>query len=578
VVEAQMALRERAIRLGWRLQVVWFMVAFVGGVMAAVYDWFSWRDPSRIATALPDYLLMAYLPIAGLLLLAAGACLGIGAMRVYLRYFVWVRLVYPVAKQLAGRPALVGRVADWFVARFFDPCWDDHIYRSFVRGNRPRDYPGWVQAMSAGRAPVVVRREDLMERWLLANWAFAVVLLFNKITIRRQRAGDDGWTFRLEVDLRNQSYGIYNNAGKWFLREKFGQPEWRRAWKERAAEESDRALGFLSGGPAASANMDIDCSQLPLRWASGGVLPLARWRGREWFVFFFRDIEPVGWNIANGASECKEEYKNLYGLMWREFAEEVVVVDSDPGVARGMQLKQREFTAAAPFPNLRPLTNGPFARRHQAKRRQLDGLHIELEGQMKVDYVQTPFSVKVSYHDRTLRDTVEAEVRNVLFSINPGEMGIEVLLAARFEMQADDYLMDGEISEVGAFPVRRPIMLLSCDYVAKVYGEQRSVGGPSRGEPHLDGRCFDSIPAGEYALFDADAELRRRRVAALGGGAPGTSFERRRLQRWIALHEQVIDRLRRGEDDIVGCEMRAFRSLCPVTWKALELLYRHSLL
>jgi hypothetical protein len=38
----------------------------------------------------------------------------------------------------------------------------------------------------------------------------------------------------------------------------------------------------------------------PFRYASGGVLPILRIGRKEFFCFFYRDIDPVGWNIANG--------------------------------------------------------------------------------------------------------------------------------------------------------------------------------------------------------------------------------------------------------------------------------------
>ena len=47
----------------------------------------------------------------------------------------------------------------------------------------------------------------------------------------------------------------------------------------------------------------FDCSGHPLRFGNGGVLPIIRLDDSDYFCLFYRDIFPIGWNIANGASD-----------------------------------------------------------------------------------------------------------------------------------------------------------------------------------------------------------------------------------------------------------------------------------
>jgi hypothetical protein len=71
----------------------------------------------------------------------------------------------------------------------------------------------------------------------------------------------------------------------------------------------------------------FDCSGHPLRYANGGVLPIVRLEGRDYFWLFYRDIFPIGWNIANGASDNVAEMLDPMRIVQREFGEEVLFAD-----------------------------------------------------------------------------------------------------------------------------------------------------------------------------------------------------------------------------------------------------------
>ena len=73
----------------------------------------------------------------------------------------------------------------------------------------------------------------------------------------------------------------------------------------------------------------FDCSAYPLRYANGGVLPVIRLNSEDYFCLFYRDIFPVGWNIANGASDTLEEMLNPELIILREFGEELFIPDHE---------------------------------------------------------------------------------------------------------------------------------------------------------------------------------------------------------------------------------------------------------
>ncbi len=64
-----------------------------------------------------------------------------------------------------------------------------------------------------------------------------------------------------------------------------------------------------------------------LRHASGGVLPKLDSSATKTYLLFERDIAPLGWNIANGASSSLAELSHLDGLIKREAGEEIMFYD-----------------------------------------------------------------------------------------------------------------------------------------------------------------------------------------------------------------------------------------------------------
>ena len=77
----------------------------------------------------------------------------------------------------------------------------------------------------------------------------------------------DNNRIRLEADLRNQSFGIYNNAGKDFLKSKF---QCKDENLEICKQKTQQIHAFLNGQEK---ELELDVSNTPIRWTSGGVWP-----------------------------------------------------------------------------------------------------------------------------------------------------------------------------------------------------------------------------------------------------------------------------------------------------------------
>ncbi len=65
----------------------------------------------------------------------------------------------------------------------------------------------------------------------------------------------------------------------------------------------------------------------PFRYANGGTLPIVNLDGDDYYCFFYRDVFPVGWNIANGGSDSRDELVDPDPIIERELREELMVFD-----------------------------------------------------------------------------------------------------------------------------------------------------------------------------------------------------------------------------------------------------------
>lgn len=97
---------------------------------------------------------------------------------------------------------------------------------------------------------------------------------------------------------------------------------------------------------------------VPFRWASGGYLPIFAIDGTRYCMLFLRDLEPVvGWNVANGASDSKDELWNVERILDREPKEEILIInrasaqlsclrlESPGGVIQSVDCRQRALTS-----------------------------------------------------------------------------------------------------------------------------------------------------------------------------------------------------------------------------------------
>lgn len=473
--------------------------------------------------------------------------------------------------------------------------WVKHLFPFFRRFIRSSEYVYYLDLVRESFAyskkrdldcPVLIRREHLMRRRFWPDWAFSIVVIDQPDTItlsvvpaQLEAKLPKKWV--MTVDLEGVSYGICNNQGKAFLRDRFKDP----GGKGELIRLSQEYFSYLDVKSKNETPLSLGESGkiVPFRWASGGYLPIVCYQQRPWAVLFFRDISPIGLNIANGASENREEYKNLNRLIGREFSEEVIFLRSAPfpkerAVQHPFHIPNQSFETGDP---VMPYLNEAFYKEHARLRSEQDGIAIQLDRESEwpmLHGLNTPFDLRVRYHTPDLKHTRISLCPNVIFSLNPLEQGIEIIWLTQFNLNEGNYLLDGEYNEAHKVLIRRPVILVSMDYLKGIYGAY-----PSLGEllPEVDCKRLPPIPHGEFVLFDQDIDLRKKRLDTLEK-TPTGSMDKKQREDWdweVNLHKNWLETYEHAfrqaaEGDI---EHEALRTLCPVTWKTLEIIFGHNI-
>ena len=551
-----------------KLECYWFTTFLLGVLTSVIYQVIG--ENRTLVSFLPSlwqYLTKFYLPVALIILLFCLFLWVVTPLQLFVYYHIWINHIFHTLKKLKCSPhTILKYIGRGFLRRFFNEYFDTLILHSF----REQDVSGRKR-----HEPVFVRREHLMKKNYWPNWAFAITLLLNTLMLHRYHTHQGELRFRLEVDLRDQLYGIYNTAGKGFLGDTFLD----LAFRNRSIGESRRIENFLRYGLHQD-DLRIDAAETPFRWSSGGMLPIAHLEGRDWYVLYFRDIEPVGLNISNGGSETENEVKDPSGLIYREFSEELVLLSREPVPGDPLSTRQKIFHFPFPLPSYvyPQIVNNEFAERHRRMREEQDDLNIDFVRGPAINPIRTPFEVQVKYHSES-RNVAVNTIENVIFNINPTEFGIEVLLVSRFDMTNNDYLIDGEISEIGSILVRRPVILLSCDYIREVFKSRNSLGIDMKERPYLDCKDLGRIPFGEYKIFDKDIEFRRRRLELLERDARSRDLSEARTHwQWLERYEELFMKIKEQKCDITSKDHSPLTILCPVAWKTIETMCCYNLL
>jgi len=223
------------------------------------------------------------------------------------------------------------------------------------------------------------------------------------------------------------------------------------------------------------------------RWASGGTLPVITIKRRSYYCLFFRDIFPIGWNIANGACDTRNELLDPLQALEREFGEELGVVNPNKRTRYVLNPEEHPALDRAEFRNYRRLWQEQFPK--------LDLLNFRNEG-LVFNWEYGPDQVTVRSGRRTNKLT------DCIVNINTLDFGIEIDRIARIAVTDDEVLCDLDVNDKKDRVLNRPVGLFD---VKRLQNELRDGNGsfiPDRffycGEA-FDGEQFEAVLNGRFA-------------------------------------------------------------------------------
>jgi hypothetical protein len=343
---------------------------------------------------------------------------------------------------------------------------------------------------------------------------FAVELLTRPLHLSRTPHGG----ICLAVDRDDVVDALYTTQAKARLCEEIFNTEERLAEAQRLETEIHRFLLGRSEAPSLTLHLD----NLPLRWASGGVLSIIQWRGRRWTPFFFRDIPPYGWNLSLGHSDKGDDLNAPWTSVVREFLEEMFVLSREPRI--GEPIDYRRFVLEYMDVASETRKAEHFAERILNARRR-DGLILRMArdptllGSRDRRFTIVASLLKQGKTEVLVSKGLDSRRHSgVLVAINPLELGIEVLVILEWTLDEEDSILDGEIlaTRSGDQLVRMPLALISHDYLSQVFGPTQELRYSRGIQHHVEA---PGIPAGALHVFPFDL-LRRRELATDSHATP----------------------------------------------------------
>ena len=382
----------------------------------------------------------------------------------------------------------------------------------------------------------------------LRNEVFAIELLKNNIYLQKKENG----RIAIIIDRNDIQNAVITSRAKGNICKKYIIEN----IKVQLAQKDKEIHDFLSGKINNKKQYEINLSKLsiPLRWASGGVFSVVRYKGEIWTPFFFRDVRPFGWNISLGASErhfdkdwkstdnLNDELNNPWKFIAREFLEETLVLNREPTVTKEQIAKKFTFG----------ITDIRQQRENALK---LINAHIECRNKydnLRVDTTQEKLET-ANYDVRTRLQSTNTDLvircggkdtfhDDVLVCFNLLELGIEIVKIAEYDLADTDYLLDGEIlehydgnSKLIQELVRMPFALISHRYLENTFGGDFEPNYTlDTAQPSITGKPIQSK---DINIFDWDVI---QRVGILKGDLDAIGIEKKRYEEWYKQFKQYF--------------------------------------
>jgi len=253
-----------------------------------------------------------------------------------------------------------------------------------------------------------------------------------------------------------------------------------------------------------TAEAHIRCPNWPLRYGNGGVLPVVRAESKKYICLFYREVFPIGWNVANGSSDNYQELLFPEQVMLREFGEELLIAD-DQGQAFRCYNPGKDILYPGYQKASRIAWDEAFPERSY-RHYQCLSLHVH--------WIRGPDSISV-----TVGNTQHVS-SGLFLSITPEDNAIEVDRVAYVRLPKGASVLDGEVTENK--PVGRIVGLFEFSGFAKRVRDGNFI--PDRfffqGREFMNGVSFDVVRK-KFIGLRHENPAERGRVAKENEGEPG---------------------------------------------------------
>jgi hypothetical protein len=245
----------------------------------------------------------------------------------------------------------------------------------------------------------------------------------------------------LEVEFNRNTLAIWSNITKGEIKNCI--PD----FDKRAKKYQEEIEKFVFGKPDKPYKFS-DNRDFPFRYISGGTLPILKIGGRSYYCLFYREIFPIGWNIANGGADTFHELLHPMDVVRRELGEELLIVNPNPKKRQRyvFEWDTGELVDWPGFSVVRKLFHKEYPDLNLAACEEL---------KTKVEWSEGPDTIWVSCKDE------EPHLEMGCFvNINATDFGIEIDRIARISIYKEAVIFDGEVSgnssvgaPIGLFPV-----------------------------------------------------------------------------------------------------------------------------
>lgn len=249
---------------------------------------------------------------------------------------------------------------------------------------------------------------------------------YQQVLISRFKLKRSDKSVAMDVSFSDADLAIWDDLGKREIENRY-----LNLSRNEISTIQDHLDQILITGDRNEYQYDNKC--YTFRYASGGALPIVTIGKTQYYCLIFREVPPVGWNIANGGCDSQDEMLKPANTIIRELNEELIIFDP--------VLKEWYF-----FEKFHDLPDHNTVRRHLLGRFPA-GVIEEFSKKDALTYLQEgPDTLNLTIEKESVCGVNEfrSAEKGFFININAYDYGIEFDKIAHIAVGKDAIFVDGE--------------------------------------------------------------------------------------------------------------------------------------